>query len=141
MLEDLWNRLRAFKSSISIDASHLRDDRNGRYQRAMTSLGRLLACGEALGYRYFEEEDGCDVCYLVGWHKEEYEDVGEYIVFRMSYSKRRTSTAEISYRNLIDAEICCFYDGRHPNPGRILRTREEAIAYMRKKGGYHETRQ
>ncbi len=141
MWVDIWNYLRASKQSIGVDEAHVNDDRDGRYQRSLRSLGRLLATGEPLGFRYFEPHGDFDVCYLAAWKKEDYEESGQYFVFRIYFSsKPNCPPSEVGYRSFIAAEICCFYDGESPNPGRILRTRNEAIDCMKEKRGYYESK-
>ncbi|MDQ3232066.1 MAG: hypothetical protein M3Q07_09620 [Pseudobdellovibrionaceae bacterium] len=138
MWKDAWRELRSAKLMISIDESHLLDDRDGRYQRALTSVGRILATGESIGFRHFRRKDNYDICYMVAWKKEDYEDSGHYMVFRVYYSRQNHVSNEIGYRKFIAAEIACFYDGQHPNPGRTLHSRDDAIACMQQKDGYHE---
>ena len=136
----MWEKLRASKSSILLDSAHIENDRDGRYKRGFQALGRILAVGEPLGFRYFQRIEPYDVCYLVCWKMEDYEEVGQYMVFRMYYSRGNELTSEIGYRNFITAEVCCYYDGESPNPGRSLRTREAAIECMKEKREYHESK-
>ena len=138
MWKRLWEQLRASKLLISVDYAHLEDDRDGRYQRGLQALGRILAVGEPLGFRHFQRNGQHDVCYLVAWKKEDYEETGQYMVFQLYYSKGNDLPNEIGYRDFIGTEICTYYDGESPNPGRTMRTREEAIECMNEKRGYHE---
>jgi hypothetical protein len=138
MWKKLWEQLRDSRFSISLDSAHLRDDRNGRYQRGFNALGRILALGEPLGYREFKTVGQYDICYLVVWKKEEYEEAGQYMVFQLYYKKKNSSLREIGYRVFEAAEICTYYDGESPNPGRTMNSREEAIKCMKEKEGYHE---
>jgi hypothetical protein len=86
MWKDLWKDLRASRHLISLDGSHVRDDRDGRYQRALNVLGWILAVGELIGFRHFRRNGDFDVCYLVAWLLEDYQDVGQYMVFRAYYT-------------------------------------------------------
>jgi hypothetical protein len=121
-----------------LDASHIEDTREGRYERAAQSLNRILAMGTPIGFRTFRRQENYDVCYLVVWLLKEYEEFGQYMVFRAFFSKQNYDFHLKGYRKLLTAEIACFYDGQYPNPGRILRTHEDAVACMLQKDGYYE---
>lgn len=138
MWKNVWQDLRASRHLISLDGSHVRDDRDGRYQRALNCLGWILAVGEPIGFRYFRRSGDFDVCYLVVWLLEDYDDVGQYMVFRAYYTKQNYGFNDNGYRKFIAAEIACFYDGQNPNPGKALRDRGSAITCMLQKDGYHE---
>lgn len=138
MWKQIWADLKRAKPLIVLDRAHLTNNRNGRYSRGMGALGRILGSGEPLGYRHFARHGSYDLSYLVVWCKEEYEESGKYMVFRIFYTRGNQALDEIAYRKFVFAEICCFYDGETPNPGRVLLTREDAILCMKGKRAYHE---
>lgn len=139
MWNQVWEAVRKAKPDINVDQGHLRNDRDGRYKRSMQSLGRVLSSADIIGYRHFKSEGNNDVCHLVAWIQEDYESHGKYMVFKVYFSKKSDPINEIGYRSFKMAEICCFYDGQAPNPGRALSSKEEAIACMKEKSGYYET--
>ena len=65
------NGVRAAKKSILVDEAHIRNDREGRYQRSLINLGKTLGCGQPIGYRHFNRVGDYDVCQLVVWFKDE----------------------------------------------------------------------
>lgn len=138
MWSKAWSELRRDVGSLAVDEAHAKRE---RYQRASIEIRRMVAQGRVIAYRNFKHEsvgnEKFDICYITVWHQEDYEDFGRYMAFRIYYSYSNCDTNKIGYRKYKTAEVCCYYDGKEPDPGASFLSEEEARDYTRKKEGYH----